>query len=100
VRYLDQQPPHEWHAPVAVLAALLVDEATVDVARDLCAPVEGRWERAARFGLADPDIAVAAKAVTELAGLQLPRTGLPQGVCDEVTELVGRRLAAEREFSR
>jgi hypothetical protein len=37
---------------------------------------------------------VAAKAVTELAGRRLPRTGLPSGVCDEVNELVGRRLAA------
>jgi glutamate--cysteine ligase len=94
VRYLDQQPPGQWHAPVAVLAALLADEATVDAARDLCAGVEGRWEPAARLGLADPDIAVAAKAVTELAGRRLPRTGLPPGVCDEVNELVGRRLAA------
>jgi glutamate--cysteine ligase len=100
VRYLDQQPPREWHAPVAVLAALMVDEASVDAVRDLCAPVEGRWEQAARLGLAQPDIAVAAKAVADLAGRQLSRTGLPQGVCDEVNEVVGRRLAARLELSR
>lgn len=101
VRYLDQQPAGEWHAPVAVLSALFVDEASVDAVRDLCAPAEGRWEQAARLGLAQPDIAVAAKAVAELAGGQLSRTGLPQGVCDEVNELVGRRLAGNaEEFSR
>jgi glutamate--cysteine ligase len=92
VRYLDQQPAREWPAPVAVLAALLVDDASVDAVRDLCAGVEGRWEPAARFGLDDPEIAVAAKAVAGLAGRQLPATGLPRGVCDEINELVGRRL--------
>ena len=39
VRYLDQQPRREWHAPVAVLAALLADGRHVDAARDLAAPV-------------------------------------------------------------
>jgi glutamate--cysteine ligase len=100
VRYLDQQAPQEWHAPVAVLAALLVDETSVDVVRDLCAPVDGWWTPAARHGLAHPRIAAAADAVAELAGRQLPGTGLPQGVCDEVNELVSRRLAAGRERSR
>ena len=100
VRYLDQQPAREWHAPVAVLAALLADEACVDAVRDLCAGVEGRWEPAAQFGLADPEIAVAAKAVAELAGRQLPATGLPPEVCDEINELVGRRLAMGGEMSR
>ena len=100
VRYLDQQPAREWHAPVAVLAALLADEACVDAVRDRCAGVEGRWEPAAQFGLADPEIAVAAKAVAELAGRQLPATGLPPDVCDEINELVGRRLAMGGEMSQ
>jgi glutamate--cysteine ligase len=94
VRYLDQQPPGGWRAPIAVLAALMADESTVDSVRELCAGVAGRWEPAARLGLAEPDIAVAAKAVAELAGRRLPATGLPQGICDEVNDLVGRRLAA------
>jgi glutamate--cysteine ligase len=92
VRYLDQQPAREWPAPVAVLAALLADDESIDSVRDLCAGVEGRWEPAARFGLTDPELAVAAKAVAELAGQQLPATGLPRAVCDEINELVGRRL--------
>jgi glutamate--cysteine ligase len=97
VRYLDQQPPGGWPAPIAVLAALTADESTVDSVLDLCAGVVGRWEPAARLGLAEPDIAVAAKAVAELAGRRLPATGLSQGICDEVNDLIGRRLAAGGE---
>ncbi len=97
VRYLDQQAGQEWHVPVAVLAALLVDEASIDAVRDLCAPADGQWTQAARFGLAHPQIAATARAVADLAGRQLPRTGLPEGICDEVNDVVGRRLAAGRE---
>jgi glutamate--cysteine ligase len=100
VRYLDQQPPDEWLAPVAVLTALFADESTVDTARDLCAPVDGRWLDAARYGLADRQLAATAAAVAELAGRRLPGTGLPQGICVEVNETVGRRLARGVETSR
>jgi glutamate--cysteine ligase len=100
VRYLDQQAPDDWLAPVATLAALFVDEPTIDAVRDLCAPVDGRWQDAARHGLADPQLAAAARAVAGLAARQLSRTGLPQGICAEVTESVDRRLAAETETSR
>jgi glutamate--cysteine ligase len=99
VRYLDQQPAGGWLAPIAVLVALMADESTVDNVLDLCASVAGRWEPAARLGLAEPDIAVAAKAVAELAGRRLSATGLPQGACDEVNDLVGRRLAAGASVS-
>jgi len=100
VRYLDQQAPDEWLAPVAVLTALLIDETSVDTVRDLCAPVDGRWEEAARCGLSHPQLAATAAGVAALAAGQLARTGLPQGICDEVNELVGRRLAAGVESSR
>jgi glutamate--cysteine ligase len=100
VRYLDQQPRREWHVPVAVLAALLLDDASIDRVRDLCAPVAGRWLPAARHGLARPEIARAARAVADLAGRLLPRTGLPARTCDDVNELVGRRLAGRTESAR
>ena len=100
VRYLDQQPPDEWFAPVAVLAALFATESTVDGARELCAPVEGRWLDAARSGLADRELAATAGAVVELAAGALPETGLPQGIRTEVMETVGRRLAGGVEKSR
>ena len=43
VRYLDAQPGQEWIAPVAVLAALLADDATTDAARAIAASTAGRW---------------------------------------------------------
>ncbi len=93
VRYLDQQPPGRWHHPVAVLAALFADGATVDRVRDACAPVDGRWTEAARHGLGYRPVADAARAVVALAAEGMARTGLPQPIRDEVTESVQRRLA-------
>lgn len=100
VRYLDAQPPEEWLAPVAVLTALLADEATVDAVLDLCAPAAGRWAESARLGLASPVLARAADVVFDLACRALDRTDLVPAVRGEVTELVGRRLAARKEGAR
>lgn len=100
VRYLDQQASREWHAAAAVVAALLIDEASVDAVTDLCAPTDGLWVEAAQQGLAHPRIAAAARDVVALASRQLPRTNLPRQTCDELTELVGRRLAAGLESTR
>lgn len=94
VRYLDAQPPGEWFAPIAVLVALLADDDTIDQARDLCAPVAGRWVAAARSGLADPAIAGAARSVLDLACRRLDRTDLSPAVRQEVTDIARRRLAA------
>jgi glutamate--cysteine ligase len=99
VRYLDAQPPDEWIAPVAVLVALLIDDASVDLVRDLCATVASRWHDAARVGLADPGLAAVARQVADLAARQLPRTGLTPVAVAEVNELVGRRLAGGQERS-
>ncbi len=93
IRYLDQQASREWHAAVAVVAALLIDDASVDAVRDLCMPTDGLWTDAARYGLAHPQIAATARAVMAFAGQQLSRTSLPQEICDEVNESVSRRLA-------
>jgi glutamate--cysteine ligase len=94
VRYLDQQPPGRWHEPVAVLAALFADEAAVDAVREACAPAHGRWAEAARFGLRYRPVGSAARAVAALAAARLATTGLAQGICDDVTESIDRRLAA------
>jgi glutamate--cysteine ligase len=94
VRYLDQQPPGQWQVPLAVLAALLSDESTVDGVRDVCAPVSGRWAEAARHGLGYRPVAAAARKVAALAAGRMAGTGLAQGIRDDVTETVQRRLAA------
>ncbi|MEV4636329.1 ergothioneine biosynthesis glutamate--cysteine ligase EgtA [Actinoplanes sp. NPDC049548] len=92
VRYLDAQPGGEWIAPVAVLCALLADDALTDSARDLAAPAAGRWWDAARDGLADPVVAACAADIADLACRHLDRTGLPRPVRDLVAGVVGRRL--------
>jgi glutamate--cysteine ligase len=97
VRYLDAQPPGEWIASAAVLAALLVDPATVEAVHRICAPVADRWAAAARHGLADRPVALAARAVLDLAHANLHHTDLSPAVRDRVLDIVRRRLAAGRE---
>jgi glutamate--cysteine ligase len=93
VRYLDAQPPDGWFGPVAVLAALLTDDRTVDRVRELCAPVAGAWRAAARSGLADPTVRRAAYQVLDLACRELHRTDLNPWQRDQVSEELSRRLA-------
>lgn len=97
VRYLDAQPPAQWFAPVAVLAALLADDATTGAARELAAPVAGAWTTAAWRGLADPAVRAAAAAVADLSLRHLDRTDLSRPVRDAVAEIVSRRLAGGGE---
>jgi glutamate--cysteine ligase len=97
VRYLDAQPPGQWLVPVAVLAALVSTETTVDRVRELCAPVAGRWHEAARLGLADRQLADTAAKVVELALAGLAGTGLPQPVQHDIHEALGQRLNGRRQ---
>jgi glutamate--cysteine ligase len=90
VRYLDTQPPGEWLAPVAVLETLLADSSIVAEAERLAAPAIGRWEAAARCGVADPGIALAARGLLTLAVENLA-AGWPARVT--VTDIIRRRLA-------
>jgi glutamate--cysteine ligase len=88
VRYLDTQPGPAWFAPVALLAALLSGDDTIDRARELCAPAVGRWAEAARCGLADPVIATVAPALFDLAARNLDAAGLPPTLRTEVTDVL------------
>lgn len=97
VRCLDAQPPGEWIAPAALLAALFADEATVSVVRDAAAPAEGTWVTAARRGLADPALRKAAEAVADLGCRALDRIDLTRAIRDAVAEIVSRRLAGGRK---
>jgi glutamate--cysteine ligase len=92
VRYLDAQPGGEWIAPVAVLAALLADDAGTDAARAAAAPAAHRWHASARDGLADPVVRACAADVADLACRRLDRTGLPAAVRDTVAGILDRRL--------
>jgi glutamate--cysteine ligase len=99
-RFLDAQPPRQWFAPVAVLAALLANDATTDAARDVAAPVAGAWITAARRGLADPAVRRAAAAVSDLACRRLDQTDLSEATRDAVADTVSRRLAGGEEQDR
>ncbi|RVW02900.1 ergothioneine biosynthesis glutamate--cysteine ligase EgtA [Rhodococcus xishaensis] len=63
VRYFDTQPGDLWRLPVAALEALLDAPDAADVA----APTRGRWEDAARDGLADTELRAGAVELLELA---------------------------------
>ncbi|WP_320068470.1 ergothioneine biosynthesis glutamate--cysteine ligase EgtA [Micromonospora sp. RTGN7] len=94
IRYLDAQPGPDWRLPLAVLAALFADPATVTRAATVAAPVADRWHAAARHGLADPALARAAADLLDLALAALPRLDLPGPLRDETTRGLRRRLAA------
>jgi glutamate--cysteine ligase len=92
VRYLDAQPAGRWPLPLAVLTALLADDATTDAAVALAAPSVGRWDAAARCGLADPVLASVAVGVFELACRRLAGTDAPAWLVRELESVTERRV--------
>ena len=78
VRYLDAQPGRWWRVPAAVISALLEDDLAAEAALAASEPVAGRWLDAARTGLADPEIARAAKRLLAEAAAALERDGRPE----------------------
>lgn len=81
---------------MALLAALLARPSTVDKVLELCEPVAGGWERAARRGLADPAIATVASKVVDLGCAELGTTGLPPETITEISEGVQSLLRGSR----
>jgi glutamate--cysteine ligase len=90
VRYVDAQPGRRWALPVAVIAGLLSDPVVTDRARAACEPAQGRWDDAARHGLADPVLARAAAVLFELAGARLPALGAPAWVAHDLADMTER----------
>jgi glutamate--cysteine ligase len=90
IRYLDAQPPGEWIAPVAVLGTLLAGSSISAAAERLAAPAVGRWETAARCGVADPGVALAARGLLTLALENLDPRWPARAT---VTDIIRRRLA-------
>ncbi|MFJ8026901.1 ergothioneine biosynthesis glutamate--cysteine ligase EgtA [Streptomyces sp. NPDC096311] len=86
LRMTDAQDGDEWIVPTVLAATLLGDPTAADAAyaatEPLCqdvrpVPSDDIWQRAARTGLADPDLAKAARAVFAAAGSALARPGTP-----------------------
>jgi ergothioneine biosynthesis glutamate--cysteine ligase EgtA len=85
IRYLDAAPEPWWPALAAVTATLLDVPAAADAAAAATEPLAGAWDRAARRGLADPALHVAAVACLEAAV-----SHAPAGLAQEVTALAER----------
>ncbi|MER7420625.1 ergothioneine biosynthesis glutamate--cysteine ligase EgtA [Micromonospora peucetia] len=94
LRYLDTQSGRGWVVPLAVLAALLADPATVRAARAVAGPVAHRWHAAARHGLRDPALAAVAADLFDLALAGLPGLDLPAALHDDIDRGVRRRRDA------
>lgn len=92
VRFLDAQPGQDWMLPVAVLSALFNEEDTVDKVRDIAAPAEGCWARAARSGLCDPVLANCARSVLDLASRRLAEMDGMVEISRRLATFVGHRL--------
>lgn len=75
IRYLDAAPEPWWPALAAVTAALLDDPVAAERASAASAPVAGRWDDAARIGLADDELRAAAVACLG-AALEVVPAGL------------------------
>ncbi|MGW1887853.1 ergothioneine biosynthesis glutamate--cysteine ligase EgtA [Streptomyces sp. NPDC001970] len=84
LRMTDAQNGDDWIVPTVLAATLLNDPAAADAAyaatEPLCqdirpVPSDDIWQRAARIGLADPDLAKAARACFAAADSALARPG-------------------------
>src|SRR3954449_629679 len=72
IRYLDAAPEPWWPALAAVTATLLDDPVAAGLATEASAPVAGAWTRAARDGLADPALRLAAAGCVGAALAAVP----------------------------
>jgi glutamate--cysteine ligase len=74
VRYLDAQPGRGWATAIRAVAGLMARPTAVADATRIAAGTAGRWEDAARVGLADGELRAAAAQLLELAATQAETT--------------------------
>lgn len=75
LRMIDALPERYWPVPAAVVVALLDDPKAAGLAAEAAEPVAGRWRTAAVHGLADPELARAARRCFAAARPALIRLG-------------------------
>jgi glutamate--cysteine ligase len=80
LRMIDALPAPWWRVAVAVSSVLVHEPRLLAEVAPLLAPTFGRWDVAARDGLADPRFAAAARACFDVA-----RTALPAAGADDTT---------------
>ncbi|MFJ6677136.1 glutamate-cysteine ligase family protein [Actinosynnema sp. NPDC091369] len=93
VRYLDTPPDGRWLPPVVLMAALFSTPKAVDGVLAATETAANRWLAAARYGLADPVLARAARDVVDLGCAALPDTDLSAAQTDAIAEELHRTLA-------
>ncbi|MFF3686822.1 ergothioneine biosynthesis glutamate--cysteine ligase EgtA [Streptomyces sp. NPDC002187] len=108
LRMIDTQPgEHGWMVPVAVTAALFDDpeaaetvyravKPLAETAGSLPAPLNPLWVRAARHGLADPELHYAAAAAFTAALEALERIGASKAVIEAVAAFHERHVLRGR----
>ena len=106
VRVIDAQPGDDWIVPAAVVGALLDDPAAAETAMAAAeciwrapgpgAPRATPWLRAARYGPADAQLALASERCFEAAGAALGRLGAPLPVRQAVAAYRDRYVARRR----
>lgn len=96
IRYLDAQGPDDWPVCAAVVHALVTDDRAGSAAMAAAEPVIGRWEDAARLGLADPALRRAARACFLAAAEALPRLGAEPWLVGRVSAFASRHIEPGR----
>jgi len=86
IRCLDALPDRWWPALAALTVTLVDDSVAADRASELCRPVAGAGESAARHGLADPALRTAVVGCVEVATSRCPDTLRPD--LEALAELV------------
>ncbi|MBM9504856.1 ergothioneine biosynthesis glutamate--cysteine ligase EgtA [Actinacidiphila acididurans] len=99
LRMTDAQDGDGWIVPTVLTATVLDDPIAADAAwaatESLCpdgepVPSDDVWRRAARTGLADPDLAKAARALFAAADSAMTRNGTPAALRQAVSDFAER----------
>jgi glutamate--cysteine ligase len=89
IRCLDAVPNRWWPALAALTVTLLDNEVAADLAQEACEPVAGRWMAAARDGLQDSSLGMAAGRCAEIAARRCAVELRPE--VEAYAEMVSRR---------
>jgi glutamate--cysteine ligase len=90
LRMLDALPSGLWEAAVAVVFALLRDDASITAAADAVRGTERMWRESAELGLGHPALAVAARRCIAVALETLERDGAALTTTDAVAAFADR----------
>ncbi|KAX89359.1 ergothioneine biosynthesis glutamate--cysteine ligase EgtA [Mycobacterium tuberculosis] len=97
IRYLDSVPDEVWPAVVFTLVTLLDDPVAADLAVDAVEPVATAWDTAARIGLADRRLYLAANRCLAIAARRVPTELI--GAMQRLVDHVDRGVCPADDFS-